>query len=132
MNPHTATTTAGDVQAAARRARQAALRLATLSLETRNRALLAAADSLLANRDAILSANAADCTRARSLVESGKMSPSTFARLQTSEKGISEMAARLREVAHLPDPLGRVLSTSELDTGLILRKVSCPLGVFAI
>ena len=132
MNPHTATGTATDVRAAAKLARQAALRLATLGLNLRNRALLAAADSLLAHRDAILAANVIDCAAARPLVDGGKMSPATFARLQTSEKGIAEMAARIREVAALPDPLRRVLSTSELDTGLTLRKVSCPLGVIAI
>src|SRR5690349_17894662 len=117
MNPHTATTTASDAHAAARAARQAALRLATLPLETRNGALLAAADSLLEHRDAILAANATDCAAARSLVDSGRMTASTFARLQTSAKGISEMATRLREVAALPDPLGRILSSTELDTG---------------
>lgn len=132
MNPHLATGAASDVHAAAKAARQAALKLATLTLEIRNRALLLAAESLVLNREKILAANERDCNAARPLVEAGKMTPATFARLKTSEKGIQDMAARIREVAALPDPLGRVLSTTELDAGLTLRKVSCPLGVIAI
>src|SRR5690348_8711159 len=129
MNPLTATSSGTDVRATAKQARQAALKLATLPLDLRNRALLAAADSLLDHRDHILAANQLDLTAAAPLVESGKMSPATFARLKTSDKGVHEMAERIREVAALPDPLGRVLSTNELDKGLTLRKVSCPLGV---
>src|SRR3954451_13607075 len=132
MNPQTAAGTASDVREAARKARQAALRLATLPLQLRNEALLAAADSLTEHREAILAANALDLAAAQPLVDAGKMSAATFARLRTSEKGLAEMATRICEVAALPDPLGRVLSTTELDTGLTLRKVSCPLGVIAI
>jgi glutamate-5-semialdehyde dehydrogenase len=132
MTPHAGTGHASDVATAAKRARQAALRLASVSLEARNAALIAAADSLLAHSDVILAANELDCSTAAPMVEAGRMSPATFARLKTSERGIREMAERVREVAGLPDPLGRVLSTTELDRGLTLRKVSCPLGVIAI
>jgi glutamate-5-semialdehyde dehydrogenase len=132
MNPNTAISAATDVRNAARNARQAALHLATLPLKLRNQALLAASESLLAHRDTILAANAQDSAAAEPLVDAGKMSPATFARLRTGEKGLAEMAARIREVAALPDPLNRLLSTTELDTGLTLRKVSCPLGVIGI
>jgi glutamate-5-semialdehyde dehydrogenase len=132
MNPQIAAGAASDVREAAKKARQAALRLATLPLKLRNDALLAAADALTEHREAILAANALDLAAAQPLVDAGKMSAATFARLGTGEKGLAEMAARIREVAALPDPLGRVLSTTELDAGLTLRKVSCPLGVIAI
>jgi glutamate-5-semialdehyde dehydrogenase len=55
-----------------------------------------------------------------------------FERLQTSERGIEQMAAGVREVAALDDPLGRVLTATELDDDLTLYKVTCPLGVVGI
>ena len=60
------------------------------------------------------------------------MSSAMFARLKISERGIQEMAARVRDVARLADPLGRRLSVTELDEGLVLYKESCPLGVIGI
>ena len=116
----------------AAQARTAALQLATLPDEIRRQALLAAAACLERRRDEIVAANTADCEAARSLVEQGKMSPALFNRLQTSERGVMEMAALVRSVADLPDPLGRELSVTELDEGLILSRVTCPLGVVAI
>jgi glutamate-5-semialdehyde dehydrogenase len=55
-----------------------------------------------------------------------------FARLKIGGRGIEEMAARVRDVARLPDPLGRQLAVTELDDGLTLHKESCPLGVVGI
>jgi glutamate-5-semialdehyde dehydrogenase len=60
------------------------------------------------------------------------MSKSLFKRLQTSERGVAEMAAHVRGVAALPDPLGRELAVTALDDDLTLYKISCPLGVFAV
>src|SRR5438445_13081185 len=53
-------------------------------------------------------------------------------RLRINERGITEMSASIREVANLPDPLGKRLAATELDQGLILHKESCPLGVIAV
>jgi glutamate-5-semialdehyde dehydrogenase len=60
------------------------------------------------------------------------MSPAMFARLRVTERGVAQMAKQVREVAELPDPLGRRLSATELDEGLQLFKESCPLGVIGI
>jgi len=116
----------------ARLARAASRKLVLLSSEARSAALLAVADRLEQNSPQILAANAKDCAAADALVSSGKMSPALFARLRVKENGIAEMAARVREVANLPDPLGKRLSTTELDDGLILHKESCALGVLAV
>ena len=121
-----------DVVSIARLARAASRKLALLSNEARSAALLAIADRLEQNSPHLLAANAKDCAAADSLVSSGKMSPALFARLRVKENGVAEMAARVREVANLPDPLGKRLSTTELDDGLILHKESCPLGVLAV
>jgi glutamate-5-semialdehyde dehydrogenase len=116
----------------ARRANDAARILATLPDAMRKDALLAIADSLIEHGAEILRANKRDCDVARVQVEKGEMSPSLFARLETSERGIHEMAARVRQVANLPDPIGRILTTTTVDEGLLLEKVSCPLGVIGI
>jgi glutamate-5-semialdehyde dehydrogenase len=55
-----------------------------------------------------------------------------FSRLCVKPRGIAEMAERVREVAHLVDPLGRRLAATELDNGLILYKESCPLGLIGV
>jgi glutamate-5-semialdehyde dehydrogenase len=121
-----------NVSAMADRARAAALQLAALSDKMRHDALIAAADAILAHQDEIVAANRRDCERARAAVESGSMSAALFKRLQTSEKGVREIADRVQEVAALPDPLGRNLAVTILDDHLVLHKVTCPLGVIAV
>ncbi len=121
-----------DVRRTVQRARRAAHILAAISGERRNEVLLAVADSIEARAAEILAANDKDCAAAAPAVERGEMSRSMFARLRTTERGIVEMAERVREVAALPDPLHRRLSAMELDDNLILYKESCPLGVVGV
>ncbi|HWZ98552.1 MAG TPA: glutamate-5-semialdehyde dehydrogenase [Candidatus Dormibacteraeota bacterium] len=116
----------------ARAARVAARKLALLSNGVRNSVLLAVAKRTEQNVARILQANAEDCRAAEELVRSGKMSSAAFARLRVSEKTIAEMITRLGEVARLEDPIGKRLSTTELDDDLMLYKESCPLGVVAV
>ena len=116
----------------ARRAREASRVLAILPDAVRRDALVKASRALVEQKEEILTANGQDCESARIQVEQGSMSPSLFARLQTSEHDISEMATRMREVSQLPDPINRMLAKTELDKGLRLEKVSCPLGVIGI
>jgi glutamate-5-semialdehyde dehydrogenase len=122
----------GSVALVARRAREAARALATLSADARNEALLAAASAIEENKGKILAANALDCRAAEAAVASGKMSAAILARLRVNERGVAQMAAQVRDVAGLPDPLGRRLAATELDEGLVLYKESCPLGVVGI
>jgi glutamate-5-semialdehyde dehydrogenase len=121
-----------DIHQLIRRARKAAHVLATLSGERRNEALLAAASAIEARAAEILAANETDCAAAQKAVESGEMSRAMFARLRTTERGIAEMAARVRDVARLPDPLHRRLLTMEMDDDLVLHKETCPLGVVGV
>jgi glutamate-5-semialdehyde dehydrogenase len=121
-----------DVASIARTAREASRRLALLSGETRKTTLLAIAGAIERNGGRILAANAKDCVTAENPLSGGQMTPALFSRLQIKERGISEMAARVREVANLPEPLGRRLAATELDQGLTLHKESCPLGVIAV
>jgi len=121
-----------DIHQLIRRARRAAHVLATLSGERRNEALLGAANAIEARAEEILAANEQDCAAAQQAVERGELSRAMFARLRTTERGIAEMAARVRDVARLPDPLHRRLSTTELDDDLVLHKETCPLGVVGV
>ncbi|MGZ4878994.1 MAG: glutamate-5-semialdehyde dehydrogenase [Candidatus Angelobacter sp.] len=122
---------AAQVQATRRAARE----LARLSADQRNQILLAAADGLEAREAAILKANREDCEsleRKERELAAGTASAALLKRLRTSAAGIRDMAKQVRDVAHLEDPLGRVLATTELDDGLTLQKVSCALGVVAV
>jgi len=120
------------VAAIARRARIASRALAKLSLEERNQVLLAAAQAFEDGSNRILEANARDCAAAEPEVVAGKMSSAMFARLRVTENGVAQMAAQVREVARLADPLGRRLAATELDDGLVLYRESCPLGVIGV
>jgi glutamate-5-semialdehyde dehydrogenase len=112
--------------------RAAARELARLSAEQRNLILLAAADGLEAREAEILKANREDCESLKHESAAGSTSAVLLKRLKTSAAGIKEMAKQVRDVARLEDPLGRVLSTTELDDDLVLQKVSCALGVVAV
>jgi len=120
------------VAAVAHRARAASRALAKLSLEARNEVLLAAAKAIEKERERILDANARDCAKAEPEVVAGKMSSAMFKRLSVTEKGVAQMATQVREVARLADPLGRRVSATELDDGLILYRETCPLGVIGV
>jgi len=122
----------GSVAQVAQRARAAARALARLSAGVRNEVLLAAAKAIEDNAARILAANEIDCRAAEAAVAAGTMSSAMFARLRTTERGVAQMAKQVREVAGLPDPLGRRLSATELDDGLDLYKETCPLGVIGI
>jgi glutamate-5-semialdehyde dehydrogenase len=132
MSDRPSTRTLADVAAIAHSARKASRKLALLPDATRKAALFAIADALEENGERILAANAKDCAAAEKLLSNGRMTQALLSRLRIKKSGIAEMAARVREVANLPDPLGKRLAATELDQGLILHKESCPLGVVAV
>jgi glutamate-5-semialdehyde dehydrogenase len=94
--------------------------------------LLAVAAAIEEGCAHILAANSRDCETAQAEVNAGRMTQALFDRLRTDERGVSDMATKVRAVAELPDPLGRTLATNELDNSLTLTKVSCPLGVIGV
>ena len=131
-NSSTSTRPVTDVASMAHSAREASRKLALLSDQARKATLLAIAEALEGNAERILAANAKDCAAAEKLLSTGEMTQALFSRLRIKGSGIAEMAARVREVANLPDPLGKSFAVTELDQGLILHKESCPLGVIAV
>lgn len=108
-------------------ARQTKAFLGALTEEIKNTALNAMADSLVSHADAILAANALDLDAARE-----KVSPVMLDRLTLTQQRIAGMAQGIREVAALPDPVGKVLARVERPNGLVIEKTSVPMGVVAI
>jgi len=117
-----------DVEDLGRRARAASRVLATAPTGLKDAALLAAADLLLERSDRIRAANDADLDTARA----DGMGEGPLDRLRLTDARLAGMAAGLRQVAALPDPVGEVLDGSVRPNGLQLTRVRVPLGVVAI
>jgi glutamate-5-semialdehyde dehydrogenase len=115
-----------------RRAGAAAATLARSSRANRDDGLRAFAQALDADRAAILAANAADVDAASSEVAAGRLARTLLDRLKLDERKIDELQRGLEALRALPDPLGRVTLATELDDGLVLRRVTCPIGVVAV
>ncbi len=113
-------------------AKCASSRLATLRSAAKDAALESIAARLETDADRILEANAADVSDAEPLVACGEMSEALLSRLRLDPKKLAGMIDGVRSVARLEDPAGRVLTRTLLDDGLVLEKVTCPLGVLAV
>jgi glutamate-5-semialdehyde dehydrogenase len=113
---------------AARRARTAAADLAPLPRRTKDAALHAMADALVARSAEVLAANATDVAGARAVGTSDYM----IDRLTLTPARVEEMADGLRQVAGLPDPVGEVIRGYTLPNGLEVRQLRVPLGVIGI
>jgi glutamate-5-semialdehyde dehydrogenase len=112
----------------ARQARAASREVARLTTDDKNACLLAMANALEKHRERIQSANSQDMDTAR---KSG-LSQAMLDRLKLDDARIAAMANGLREVAALPDPVGRILDERVRPNGLKLQKISVPLGVVVI
>ena len=108
-------------------AKAAKAQVAKLTTQEKNQALLAMAAALLSHQEAILAANAADLEAAK-----GTVAQVMLDRLLLNEQRIAAMAQGIREVAALPDPVGRTLAEHTRPDGLKIQKVSVPMGVIAI
>jgi len=112
----------------ARKAQTASIPLGALKGDQKNHALQTIRSSLWANRQAIFEANAKDLERS----EEEKLAPPLLKRLKFDEIKLKEVCAGIESLVQLPDPIGKVLSARELDTGLELYQVSCPIGVIGV
>ena len=101
--------------------------LAMVSTQKKNEALLAMAQALEEGSQAILAANRLDLEAAQ-----GRIAPVMLDRLALSESRIQSMAEGVRQVAQLPDPVGRVRQRTQRPNGLIIDRVGVPMGVIAI
>lgn len=116
----------------AKNAKQAFLKIAELDTKIKNKALNNIADAFEKSKNEIFEANKTDLSEAENLVANGEISQSTFNRLKLDENKMRDMIQGVRDIAALEDPVGKMLFKRELDEGLILSKVSCPIGVLGI
>ena len=108
--------------------RRAATDLGLTSDDQRREALLAMAESLRANTGTIVAANQVDLKNA----EQNGLAPALMARLKLDDVKLEGAIAGVRQLAELADPLGRRQLHRELDDGLVLERVSVPLGVVGV
>lgn len=124
----TASQVALPLSAIASATRQAARKLAVLPTEAKNQAIEAIAKALLTATPEILAANVADCQAA--LAEN--LAKPLYDRLKLDATKLKAAIDGVRDVGKLNDPIGSIQMHRELDQGLILKRVSCPLGVLGI
>ncbi len=108
-------------------AKAAKAEVSALTSQEKNNALKAMAEALIQNQDAILEANQADLQAA-----AGVIAPVMLDRLKLNRERIAGMAKGIIEVADLPDPVGKTLKQHIRQDGLVICKVSVPVGVIAI
>lgn len=111
-----------------KKAKAAAVVLATLSTPVKNKALLASADAILAAKEDILAKNKEDVEAALANGIKGAF----IDRLTLNDARVADMADGLRQVAKLDDPVGEVLSMKKLDNGLVVGQKRVPMGVIGI
>jgi glutamate-5-semialdehyde dehydrogenase len=112
----------------AQKTRLAASQLGLLSTDEKNQAIDAIAQALESAKDEIIQANVADCETA---VAEGIAKP-LYKRLLLDEHKLRDAITGVRDVGKLDDPAGKVQIHREIDTGLILKRITCPLGVLGI
>jgi len=111
-----------------KKVKAASIKLAATESEKKDKALLAIAESLDGHKEEIFKANRADMERSE---REGLAAP-LLKRLKFDEKKLYEVIDGIRSLAGLPDPVGRTLLSTELDEGLELYKVTCPIGVIGV
>jgi glutamate-5-semialdehyde dehydrogenase len=122
----------GSVIAAAKRAKAASAVLARMSSEDKDRALGLIARRITEQSEQVLAANARDLDAAGKLVASGRMSESLYRRLKLDRDKLRDIVAGIEQVAALEDPVGKITLATELDRGLRLYRVQCPVGVVGV
>jgi glutamate-5-semialdehyde dehydrogenase len=112
----------------AKKAKNASRQLATLTSQEKNDCLLAMADAIETSAETILSANAEDMKVAAGM----GLTKAMLERLELNDNKIAAMAGGVREVAALPDPVGKLVDERTRPNGLKLRKITSPLGAVVI
>jgi len=116
------------VETAARNAKEASYRLQSLTQAVRNEALQEIAAALQDHADEIVKANQADVREA----EKAGLSKVLVKRLRYDQTKIKESVDSLRSLIRQEDPIGKVVSRTELDADLVLERVTCPIGVIGV
>ena len=116
------------IKETARSMKLASPKMAATSGEDRNRALKAISDALIKNKDEIFKANALDLENAAK----DNISQAVVKRLKFDEGKLNGVIEGIANLINLPDPVGKIMMARELDEGLTLKRVSCPIGVIGV
>jgi glutamate-5-semialdehyde dehydrogenase len=116
------------IKETAKTAKAAAIRMQEIKTDAKNKALLLIAAAIERQKNRIIAANKKDLAEA----EKNKLAAPLLKRLKFDEKKIKETIAGIKSLTRLPDPVGQILSATELDKGLRLYKVSCSIGVIGV
>ncbi len=103
-------------------------KMAALDIDTRNNILLKIKDALFANKNEIFEANEKDLEYA----QNAGITASIVKRLRFNEDKLNDVTKGIEQLVSLPDPVNRVIFKRQLDEGLILQRISCPIGVIGI
>lgn len=125
-------TTSTNLNTIAQQAKEACWVMASINEKIKIKALQLISISLKDNYNKIMQANNEDLIQAKALVEKGELSKSLYKRLALTESKFNEMINGIEDISKLPDPAGKVIFEKELDEGLILKKISCPIGVIGV
>ncbi len=117
-----------DIRMEVKKMKEDSHKMAALSLDTRNQALEAVAASLKENQNAIFQANKEDMEAA----EGAGIAPAVLKRLKFDEHKLSDVINGIHQLIQLPDPLSKTQLSRQLDEGLNLYRVTCPIGVIGI
>jgi glutamate-5-semialdehyde dehydrogenase len=117
-----------NIEQKAKQAKAASIHLAAVSATQKDEALDNIARTLLARKDEIINANHLDLAKAKA----DNLAPPLLKRLNFDKSKIQEACEGLESLRGLPDPVGQTLRAVELDDGLELYKVSCPIGVIGV
>ena len=112
----------------AKKAKSASILLSAIKTETKNAALARIAEALKSKSAEIIAANQKDLR----LAEKNKLASPLLKRLKFDEGKIADVCAGIESLIKLDDPVGKTISATELDEGLNLYKVSCPIGVIGV
>lgn len=121
-----------NMQELAQKAKAASTQLALLTSAQKNAALAAMAHAVETRAQELYAANRLDVQEAQEAAQRGTLKPALLARLKLDENKLHAVTHGMRELMALPDPVGQVLAATELDDGLTLKKISCPLGVLLV
>lgn len=113
-------------------AKESTYKLQSLNTEIKNYALSEIAKNIEKRKSEIFEANNKDLENAKELLNNKKISLSMFNRLKLDDNKMIDIISGIKDVIKLEEPINKVLTETELDDNLILKKVSCPIGLIAV
>ncbi len=113
-------------------AKESTYKLQSLNTEIKNYALSEIAKNIEKRKSEIFEANNKDLENAKELLNNKKISLSMFNRLKLDDNKMIDIISGIKDIIKLEEPINKILTKTELDDNLILKKVSCPIGLIAV